>query len=112
MLALFAVADTIKGSSRAAVAELKALGVTPVLLSGDNAATARTIAQHAGIQDARGDLLPQDKLDAIDTLRRHYGATAMTGDGINDARRPWPGPTSASPWAPPAPTRPWKPPTS
>lgn len=85
VLALFAVADTIKGSSRAAVAELKALGVTPVLLSGDNAATARTIAQHAGIQDARGDLLPQDKLDAIDTLRRHYGATAMTGDGINDA---------------------------
>ncbi len=85
VLALFAVADTIKDSSRAAVAELKALGVTPVLLSGDNAATTRTIAQHAGIQDARGDLLPQDKLDAIDTLRRHYGATAMTGDGINDA---------------------------
>ena len=85
VLALFAVADTIKGSSRAAVAELKALGVTPVLLSGDNAATARTIAQHAGIQDARGDLLPQDKMDAIDALRQRYGATAMTGDGINDA---------------------------
>ncbi len=85
VLALFAVADTIKDSSRAAVAELKALGVTPVLLTGDNAATARTIAGHAGIEDARGDLLPQDKLDAIDTLRRHYGATAMTGDGINDA---------------------------
>ena len=85
VLALFAVADTIKDSSRAAVAELKALGVTPVLLSGDNAATARTIAQHAGIQDARGDLLPQDKMDAIDALRQRYGATAMTGDGINDA---------------------------
>jgi Cd2+/Zn2+-exporting ATPase len=85
VLALFAVADTIKDSSRAAVAELKTLGVTPVMLTGDNPATARTIAEHAGIEDARGNLLPEDKLGAIEELRQRYGATAMTGDGINDA---------------------------
>ncbi len=82
---LFAVADTIKDSSRDAVAELKALGVTPVMLTGDNPATARTIAAHAGIDDARGNLLPEDKLDAVAALRQQYGPVAMVGDGINDA---------------------------
>ena len=85
VLGLFAVADTIKESSRTAVSDLKSLGVTPVMLTGDNAATARTIADQAGIVDARGDLLPEDKLKAIGTLRTQYGPTAMTGDGINDA---------------------------
>ncbi|MEO6361935.1 MAG: heavy metal translocating P-type ATPase [Caldimonas sp.] len=85
VLALFAVADTIKESSRQAVAELKALGVTPVMLTGDNAATARTIAAQAGIDDARGDLLPEDKLAVIKDLRTGFGAAGMTGDGINDA---------------------------
>jgi len=85
VLALFAVADTIKESSRTAVADLKSLGVTPVMLTGDNAATARNIADQAGIEDARGDLLPEDKLSAIAAMREKYGLTAMTGDGINDA---------------------------
>ena len=85
VLALFAVADTIKDSSRTAVAELEALGITPVMLTGDNPATARTIAEQAGIEDARGNLLPEDKLGAIDALRQRYGMTAMVGDGINDA---------------------------
>ncbi|APW38061.1 copper-translocating P-type ATPase [Rhodoferax koreense] len=84
-LAVFAVADTIKPSSRAAVAELQAMGVTPVMLTGDNAATARHVAQQAGIQDARGQLLPEDKLAAIEDMQRRYGPTAMVGDGINDA---------------------------
>ena len=85
VLALFAVADTIKETSRAAVAELKAMGVTPVMLTGDNQATATNIASHAGIEDARGNLLPEEKLVAVDALRQRYGATAMTGDGINDS---------------------------
>ena len=85
VLALFAVADTIKASSREAVAELKALGIVPVMLTGDNIATARTIAVHAGIDEAQGNLLPQDKLAAIKRLQRLHGATAMIGDGINDA---------------------------
>jgi Cd2+/Zn2+-exporting ATPase len=85
VLALFAVADTIKASSQAAVAELRALGVVPVMLTGDNAATARSIGTHAGIEDVRGNLLPEDKLDAIKAMQQRYGACAMTGDGINDA---------------------------
>ena len=85
VLALFAVADTIKPSSRQAVAELKALGITPVMLTGDNQATASAIAHEAGIGEARGNLLPQDKLEAIRSLQAEHGMTAMTGDGINDA---------------------------
>jgi Cd2+/Zn2+-exporting ATPase len=85
VLALFAVADTIKPTSRAAVAELKALGITPVMLTGDNQATASAIAHEAGIDEARGNLLPEDKLAAIKALQSEHGATAMTGDGINDA---------------------------
>jgi Cd2+/Zn2+-exporting ATPase len=85
VLALFAVADTIRESSRQAVADLKALGVAPVMLTGDNTATARAIAAQAGIEDARGDLLPEAKLDAIKEMQTRYGATGMAGDGINDA---------------------------
>ena len=85
VLAIFAVADTIKESSRAALAELHRLGVASVMLTGDNSATAATIARQAGIDDARGNLLPEDKLAAIEEMQRRYGTTAMTGDGINDA---------------------------
>jgi Cd2+/Zn2+-exporting ATPase len=85
VLAIFAVADTIKPSSREAVADLQSLGVTPVLLTGDNAATAASIAKEAGIAQARGNLLPADKQAAIVELQRRYGAAAMAGDGINDA---------------------------
>jgi Cd2+/Zn2+-exporting ATPase len=82
---LFAVADTIKHSSQDAIAELKALGVRPVMLTGDNKLTAKHIASQAGIDDARGDLLPDDKLNAMEDLRTWHGLTAMVGDGINDA---------------------------
>jgi Cd2+/Zn2+-exporting ATPase len=85
VIALFAVADTIKPSSQLAVAELKALGITAVMLTGDNATTAQTVAAQAGIADARGNLLPEDKLNAITTMQQQYGPTAMVGDGINDA---------------------------
>ena len=85
VLGLFAVADTIKASSKQAVAELKELGVIPVMLTGDNTATAKTIAAQAGIDEAQGNLLPEDKLTAIQGLQQRHGATAMTGDGINDA---------------------------
>ncbi len=85
VLAIFAVADTIKESSREALAELHQLGVISVMLTGDNSATASTIGKQAGIDDARGNLLPEDKLAAIEEMQRRYGVTAMTGDGINDA---------------------------
>ena len=85
VLAIFAVADTIKPSSRAAVAELLALGVTPVLLSGDNAATVAAVAAEAGIDQAHSNLLPEDKLVRIKAMQSELGLTAMSGDGINDA---------------------------
>ena len=85
VIALFAVADTIKPSSREAIASLQALGITPVMLSGDNQATASAVADEAGIAQARGNLLPEDKLAAIKALREELGPVAMAGDGINDA---------------------------
>jgi len=85
VLALFAVADTIKPSSAAAIGALLAMGITPVMLTGDNQATAEAIGREAGLTDIRGNLLPEDKLAAIQAMQKQYGATAMTGDGINDA---------------------------
>ena len=81
--AIFAVADTLKDSSTEAVAELTALGT--VMLSGDNQATAAFVARQAGIQQAQGALLPEDKLAALQRLRAAHGPVAMAGDGINDA---------------------------
>ena len=85
VLALFAVADAIRPAARDALAELHALGVRTAMLSGDNASTVAEIARQAGIDDARGSLLPEDKLAAIEELQRRHGAVAMVGDGINDA---------------------------
>ena len=85
VMGVFAVADTIKESAREAVAELKALGVTPVMLTGDNVTTAKAVAALAGIIDVRGNLMPEEKLAAIGELQTRYGATGMIGDGINDA---------------------------
>lgn len=85
VLGIFAVADTIKASSKDAIADLHSLGVATVMLTGDNQATANTIATQAGISAARGNLLPQDKLDAIKELQKSNGPTGMVGDGINDA---------------------------
>lgn len=85
VLGVFAVADTIRESSKNAIAELKAMGVTAVMLTGDNVATAQAVAKEAGITDARGNLLPEDKLAAIREMQSQYGPTGMAGDGINDA---------------------------
>jgi Cd2+/Zn2+-exporting ATPase len=82
---LFAVADTVKDSSRLAIAELHALGIKTIMLTGDNAHTARAIAAQVGIDEARGDLLPEDKLQAIESKLGKEGAVGMVGDGINDA---------------------------
>ena len=85
VIALFSVADTIKTSSTQAIAQLKTLGVTPIMLTGDNALTAKTVGHKAGISEIRGNLLPEDKLKAIEEFQGQYGVTAMAGDGINDA---------------------------
>lgn len=85
VLALLAVADTMRPGTPAAIAALKAQGITPVMLTGDNEATARTVAAQAGITVVRANLLPEEKLQAIAALQETHGMTAMTGDGINDA---------------------------
>ena len=82
--ALFAVADTIKDSSRTAIAELHALGINTMMLTGDNPNTAQAIAAQAGIDRAQGNLLPDDKLREVEQLARS-GKVGMVGDGINDA---------------------------
>lgn len=79
------VADTIRETSRQAVAELHSLGVHTLMLTGDNARTARAIARDVGIDDARGNLLPEDKLAAINEELERFGSVGMAGDGINDA---------------------------
>jgi len=84
-LALFAVADTVKGSSRAAIGELHALGVKTFMLTGDNQHTAQAIADQVGIDAVQGSLLPGDKLAAIEALIESRHTVAMAGDGINDA---------------------------
>jgi len=84
VLALFAVADRVKPSSAEAVSDLRALGVQPVMLTGDNAATAHAIAQQLGIDDVRAQLLPQDKLAAVSELAQR-GPVGMVGDGVNDS---------------------------
>ncbi len=85
VLGLYAVADSIKPSSKVAIAELAELGVATVMLTGDNSATAQAIGRQAAVGDVRGNLLPDDKLRAIQELKRTHGFVAMTGDGINDA---------------------------
>jgi Cd2+/Zn2+-exporting ATPase len=83
--AVFAVADTVRPQAAEAVADLLRLGIAPVMLTGDNAAAAAAAAREAGIAEVRADLLPEDKLAAIESLRARHGMTAMAGDGINDA---------------------------
>ncbi len=83
--ALFAVADTLRPQTVQAVAELRALGITPVMLTGDHAGAAHAAAREAGITEVQASLLPEDKLAAIAALQKKHGMTAMAGDGINDA---------------------------
>lgn len=84
-LALFAVADTMKETSREAIRQLHELGVKTLMLTGDNVHTAQAIAAQVGIDEARGDLLPTDKLQAIEDLYKQGHRVGMVGDGINDA---------------------------
>ena len=79
------VADQPKPTSAAAVAQLRRLGLTPVLLTGDNIAVARHIAAEVGIDEVIGDVLPEDKVDTVARLQAEGKVVAMVGDGVNDA---------------------------
>ncbi len=86
VMGLLAVADRIRPESSRLVGVLKRLGIkTTVMLTGDNAATAQTIGQVAGVDRVYSNLLPEDKVDVIHKLQQQYQTVAMVGDGINDA---------------------------
>ena len=84
-LALLAIADPLRATSRAAVTRLKGMGIRVVMLTGDHAATAAAIAGEAGIDDFRAGVLPGDKAAAVNALKTSGAIVAMVGDGINDA---------------------------
>ena len=79
------VADTVKPTSAEAVASLNALGLRPVLLTGDNATTARAVAAEVGIDEVIAEVLPSDKSDVVRRLQAEGRVVAMVGDGVNDA---------------------------
>ncbi|MEV0030488.1 heavy metal translocating P-type ATPase [Nocardia sp. NPDC050793] len=79
------LADAVKPTSAAAIADLRALGLTPVLLTGDNATTARSVADRVGIDEVIAEVLPDDKLRAVREFQDRGRVVAMVGDGVNDA---------------------------
>jgi P-type Cu+ transporter len=83
---VIAVSDTLKEDSKAAIAALKAMGIRPVMITGDNERTARSVASQVGIDEVLAGVLPEGKVDAVRQLQQKHGPTvAMVGDGINDA---------------------------
>ena len=86
VIGIIAIGDTLRPNAKAAIAELHAAGIAQiVMLSGDNQRAADFIARQVGIDEARGDLLPDDKVAAVKALREKHGVVAMVGDGVNDA---------------------------
>jgi Cu+-exporting ATPase len=82
---LLVVADAVKATSAQAVAELRALGLTPILLTGDNEAAARAVARQVDIDEVTAEVLPHEKVAAVKRLQAQGRVVAMVGDGVNDA---------------------------
>ena len=82
---ILVVADTVKPTSAEAIRGLKEIGLTPVLLTGDNEAVARQIASEVGIDEVIAEVLPKDKVDVVTRLQEEGKIVAMVGDGVNDA---------------------------
>lgn len=82
---VFVIADTVKPTSAEAISQMRAIGLTPVLLTGDNEAVARQIAAEVGIDKVIAEVLPKDKVDVVARLQSEGKIVAMVGDGVNDA---------------------------
>ena len=86
ILAVIAVADEVRESSKDVIQKLHQLGIKKtIMLTGDNQGTANAIGGHVGVSDIQAELMPEDKLNYIKQLRSEYGNVAMVGDGVNDA---------------------------
>ncbi|WP_405782159.1 heavy metal translocating P-type ATPase [Streptomyces sp. NBC_01378] len=83
--AVLEVADAVKETSAEAVRRLRGLGLTPILLTGDNEAVARSVAAEVGIDEVIAEVMPQDKVDVVKRLQGEGRSVAMVGDGVNDA---------------------------
>ncbi|MFJ8166608.1 heavy metal translocating P-type ATPase [Streptomyces sp. NPDC096136] len=83
--AVLEVADAVKDTSAEAIRRLRALGLTPILLTGDNQAVAETVAREVGIDEVIAEVMPQDKVDVVKRLQAEGRSVAMVGDGVNDA---------------------------
>ncbi|MEE1755673.1 heavy metal translocating P-type ATPase [Streptomyces sp. SP18CS02] len=83
--AVLEVADAVKPTSAEAITRLRALGLTPILLTGDNEAVARTVAAEVGIDEVIAEVMPEDKVDVVKRLQAEGRSVAMVGDGVNDA---------------------------
>ncbi len=84
-IGMISAADTVKDGSREAIAELKAMGIRTVMLTGDNERTAKSVADSLGIDSYQAEMLPEEKSEYIKKLRQDGEIVAMAGDGINDA---------------------------
>ncbi|KRV49188.1 carbonate dehydratase [Wenjunlia vitaminophila] len=84
-VAVLEVADAVKDTSAEAITRLRALGLTPILLTGDNQAVAQSVANEVGIDEVIAEVLPQDKVDVVKRLQAEGRSVAMVGDGVNDA---------------------------
>ncbi|WP_102143132.1 heavy metal translocating P-type ATPase [Mycobacterium hubeiense] len=82
---ILVVADAVKPTSAEAISQLRGLGLTPVLLTGDNATVARSVADQVGIDEVIAEVMPKDKADVIVRLQKEGKTVAMVGDGVNDA---------------------------
>ncbi|MDD4484790.1 MAG: heavy metal translocating P-type ATPase, partial [Methanoregula sp.] len=85
LIGIIAVRDQVRPEAQAMIEKLRSNGIAAVMLTGDNAVTARIVARDLGIDEVRADLKPEDKIAAIEELKQKYGSVAMIGDGINDA---------------------------
>lgn len=83
--AVLEVADAVKETSPEAIRRLRALGLTPILLTGDNRAVAEAVAAEVGIETVYAEVMPQDKVDVVKSLQAEGRSVAMVGDGVNDA---------------------------